>query len=181
MEIWKPIKLSENYQISNLGRCKSISRLITEKSGKSYYTSEKIMKDRITHNGYNQFCLRINGRYIYVYAHRLVAEAFLGSVEGFEINHKDGNKTNNHMLNLEIVCKEENIKHAKVNRLFKNGQEHGHTFLTNKSVLEIKKLLKDGLTNRQIADIYGIKIKHVWEIKTGRTWKYLEGELNETK
>ena len=53
------------------------------------------------------------------YVHRLVAEAYLGNVEGMDINHKDGNKSNNHVSNLEIVTHQDNLLHAFDNQLLK--------------------------------------------------------------
>jgi hypothetical protein len=64
-------------------------------------------------NGYMIVGLHQNGKRVNQLVHRLVAEAFIGKIEnGLEVNHKDGDKLNNRVENLEIVTKSENCKHA---------------------------------------------------------------------
>jgi hypothetical protein len=63
-------------------------------------------------NGYLQVALCYNGQ-TSRYCHRLVATAFLGDGNGLEVNHKDGNKRNNHYTNLEWVTHQQNMDHAK--------------------------------------------------------------------
>lgn len=57
------------------------------------------------------------------YVHRLVAEAYLGATSGMDVNHKDGDKSNNSVENLEIVTHQENMKHAFDNKLLKGFVE----------------------------------------------------------
>lgn len=74
----------------------------------------KQLAERITPNGYSQLCLRIKRKYKYIYVHRAVYETFVGKIPGcLEINHKDGNKQNNCVDNLEVVSSFENLKHAR--------------------------------------------------------------------
>ena len=89
MEIWKDIKGYEGlYWISNLGRVKN-------KHG-------KILKPRLSSNGYYNICLYKNSKAKCYTVHRLVAEAFINNPDNLpEINHKDENITNNHFSNLE--------------------------------------------------------------------------------
>ena len=94
-EIWKDIKGYENkYQISNLGRVKSLNYLRTKK--------EKILKSHFDKDGYLILNLCKNGKIKNVRVHRLVAEAFLSNPRNYNvINHKDENKQNNNINNLE--------------------------------------------------------------------------------
>lgn len=91
-EIWKPIKDFEgHYQVSNFGRVKSI------KFGK-----EIILKQNIR-RGYYYVGLSKNGKVKYFQVHRLVAEAFLPNTDNLpQVNHKDENKLNNNVDNLEF-------------------------------------------------------------------------------
>lgn len=99
-ESWKDIKDFEGiYQISNLGRVKSLRTYNSFK--KTYYYREKILKGKIDTNGYVMVCL-CKGKQKYVRVHRLVAEAFIPNPHNYPIiNHKDENKQNNCVDNLE--------------------------------------------------------------------------------
>ena len=61
------------------------------------------------------------------YIHRLVAEAYIGSVDSLDINHKDGDKSNNSVSNLEIVSHKENLQHAFDNKLLRGFVEKHYT------------------------------------------------------
>lgn len=73
--------------------------------------SSKFIKPNMS-RGYLKCSLRVNGKTYVRYIHRLVAESFLDVIEGYEVNHIDGNKLNNDLSNLEWVSRSENIKHA---------------------------------------------------------------------
>ena len=100
-EIWKDIPNYEGiYKISNLGRLKSFRAYNSFTKG--YYYKEKIIKGKIDNNGYVMVCLVKNGQYKYCRIHRLVAEAFIDNPNNYPIiNHKDENKQNNIVSNLE--------------------------------------------------------------------------------
>ena len=97
-EIWKIISWAPNYMISNHGN------VLNLKTGKR-------LSGAINNKGYYRYDLCVCGKRIAKNAHRLVAEAFLPKIEGKEIiNHKDGNKINNRVDNLEwCTCKENSI------------------------------------------------------------------------
>ena len=105
-EIWKPIKGYEGlYEVSNLGRVKSVARNMIRKT--------YIKKDK----GYEIIMLCKNGRGKNHSVHRLVAEAFIPNPYGKrEINHKDYNRANNNVANLEWVTRVENIVYSLPNR-----------------------------------------------------------------
>ena len=85
IEIWKNIKKFEDYQVSNLGKVKSL------KFGK-----EKIMSQKIDRKGYLCVNLCKNGKHKKFSVHRLVAEAFIPNPNNYpQVNHKDENKQNN--------------------------------------------------------------------------------------
>jgi len=97
-ELWKDIEGFENYQISNLGRVKSIGRFDTR--GK--YWSEKILKVRLHPRGYCFVHLRKDGKYVYKFIHRLVAEAFIPNPNGLsDVKHLDEDLSNNIVYNLQ--------------------------------------------------------------------------------
>lgn len=115
-EIWKDIKGYEGlYQISNLGRVKSISRSIKLKKY-TKISDDTIMKLDLNKSGYLYVSLCKNGKYKKCRVHRLVAEEFVDKPNGKNVvNHKDYNKTNNCSSNLEWVTNEENYDYLRKN------------------------------------------------------------------
>ena len=113
MEEWKDIPNYEGlYQISNLGRIKSLEKMLKNKNG--YRKSEeKILIPQRRKNGYLKVELYKNGQRKTFMIHRLVGEAFVFKPENkCEINHKDGNKENCCVSNLEWITHSENMQHA---------------------------------------------------------------------
>lgn len=100
-EIWKDIEGYENlYQISNYGRVKSIIR-------------NKIKHYETNHNGYLRVNLCKKRKIEHKRVHRLVAEAFIPNPQNLpQINHKDGNKLNNCVNNLEWCTPTDNVRHS---------------------------------------------------------------------
>lgn len=103
MEIWKDIKGYENlYQVSNTGKIKSLERYGNSKSNGKFLIKEKIRKTTTTTAGYEYVVLANNGKNKTILVHRLVAETFIPNPENKKcVNHKDENKSNNNVENLE--------------------------------------------------------------------------------
>lgn len=112
-EIWKDIKGYEGlYQISNLGRVKSLPRAYRC----VFSTKEIIMKPSTNIAGYLQINLNSEGNLKNYKIHRLVAEAFIPNPENKpQVNHIDEDKTNNLASNLEWVTAKENNNHGTRN------------------------------------------------------------------
>lgn len=119
VEVWKPIEGFEGrYEISNLGRVKSLTRTIWFKDGKNRNGGKriaygKILTTRAFGKGRPRANLRRGNGCEWYYVHRLVAMAFCdGYREGLVVNHKDGNIYNNRADNLEWCTQSYNIKHS---------------------------------------------------------------------
>ena len=167
-EIWKDVIGYEGlYQVSNLGRIKSLKRAIKQKN----YTriiKQKILKPLKIH-GYSHVHLSVLGKAKVIKIHKLVTSAFLGKIgTGLEINHIDGHKDNNEISNLEYCTKSENAIHAFRLGLRKSGIEHHSAKLNGAQVKEIK---ESSLSQRKLAKIYGITQSNIWAIKANKTWK----------
>lgn len=115
-EIWMPIRGYEGlYEVSSLGRIKSLERPVYRKSDGSFIrmTPEIIRTPNIM-AGYHCICLIKNAQHKVFRIHRIVLETFAGDAPTSEhqVNHIDGNKANNSIGNLEWVTPMENTRHA---------------------------------------------------------------------
>ena len=186
-EIWKDIKGYEGYyQISNLGNIRS---LFGWNIHKGYFNRLKTMHPTLANTGYLVVNLTYKNSKIYQ-IHRLVAEAFIPNSENKPcINHKDGNKQNNKVDNLEWCTYSENEKHAysinlKVNP---NIGKFGNLHWNSKSILQIDKSTNKiinrydsimsaerdtGIPNTNICKC----CKGVLKSAGGYIWKYEMGE-----
>lgn len=111
-EIWKDIPSYEGkYQASNSGKIRSLDRVIFNKgcNGRQHING-KILAISVAKNGY---CVVNLGHGKQQYVHRLICNTFIGKIPyKMTVNHKDGNKTNNNIKNLEILSYQENHLHA---------------------------------------------------------------------
>lgn len=116
-EIWKDIKGYESlYQVSNLGRVKSLARKVIKKNYVSF-KKERILKQQTDRYGYKKVILQRNYQIKTFSIHRLVAEAFLENPYNLpQINHKDENKENNCVLNLEYCDSKYNNNYGTRNK-----------------------------------------------------------------
>lgn len=121
METWKPVVGYEGfYEVSDLGRVRSVSRIARIKRGNGEYdyrVKGKIVEPQERRHGYLAVCLygkeSKNGRFTQKSVHRLVAEAFLPNPNGYsEVNHKDENKQNNALSNLEWCDRKHNVNYG---------------------------------------------------------------------
>ena len=114
------VPLSDRYEVSSLGNIRSKSFLKTGKNKHgefSFWTKPKQIKQRLSSKGYKVIDLSREWRgskvKMHIQVHRIVAEAFLGIPKlGEQVNHKDGIKIHNDVINLEWVTCKENIQHS---------------------------------------------------------------------
>ncbi|WP_420093716.1 NUMOD4 motif-containing HNH endonuclease [Mycobacteroides abscessus] len=132
-EVWRPIPGYEgHYEVSNLGRVRSLDRYIETKQGLRFRAG-CIRKFGKHVGGYLELPLLLDGKQKMFTVHRLVMLAFVGErPEGFDICHNDGDKTNNELSNLRYDTKKSNaqdsIRHGTNWQLSKTSCVNGHEF-----------------------------------------------------
>jgi len=159
--VFKKIKGFENYYISNTGI------LIN--------SSNKILRTRLDKDGYEIARLFYKVKVFYKKVHRLVLIAFEGeNCLRRIVNHKDGNKTNNKLDNLEWATTKENVQHMYRTGLKKIGMhyncgEKAHKAKLNKEiVLCIRKSNENALF---LSEKYGVTRNTIYYILNNKTWK----------
>lgn len=114
MEHWKDINGFEGlYAISSLGRVKALRKTIYYDDGRVQTYKEYILKNSLMKIGYVSITLTKNKIAKSMYLHRLLADAFIDNPLGLsQVNHKDGNRSNNALSNLEYTSNRENTSHG---------------------------------------------------------------------
>lgn len=179
-EEWRPIteqicnKILPYYHISILGRIYSIR-------------SNKILEISNSDKGYGLVNLSLSGGLNRTYfIHRLVLKTFtpIENDELFQVNHKDGNKKNNIIYNLEWCTSKENIYHARQNGYYGSyaGENNPSAKITVEQAEQIAQLLMVDIkyTYKQIAEMVGGKCTEnvVANIARGKTWYEVYNKYN---
>jgi hypothetical protein len=124
--------------------------------------SKKKLMGKITKYGYRQLLINHNGVKKYVFEHKIILSSFTDNVENKRtVNHKDGNKLNNCLNNLEWATDSENQLHAIKNKL-----------ITHKIDFEIAEKIRNDIgSHRVLAEKYGIGKTQIGYIKNNKRWK----------
>ena len=172
-EVWRDVVGYEGwYEVSDQGRVKRIARGHGARPG-------RVMNGSLW-EGYPAVVLSRPGSGHRVRVHVLVCAAFIGPrPEGREVNHKDLTRTNNRLSNLEYVTHAENVRH-----FFRNGTRrtvvpdnrgvrNGNAKLCPAAVQDIRRMAADGLSDMEIAFLYGVSRRTVNGIRTRTGWRHV--------
>ena len=172
-ETWKPVPFppfDEYYEVSTLGRLRVLKGRQGTKAG-------KILKATVRKTGHCQYVFKAPGiKPLPMLLHRVVALAHIPNPDGLaEVNHRDGDKSNNGVDNLEWMTRQENMKHAYENGLMHVGTQNHATKLTDDQIREIRRrVLEGGESRHQMAKEFGIGVSHCSRIVSGKVRRFVD-------
>lgn len=172
-EYWADVLGYEGfYKISNKGRVKSLYRLVESPIRGMVPRYSNVLKQHINPYGYLCTQLHKNGKHQNFRIHRLIALAFIPNPENKEtINHKDGNKLNNEISNLEWATRAENTRHAWKNGLTKAvlGEKNGACKFSDATIKKIREYVsRTNKTYKECGMMFGVSESYVGAIITGK-------------
>lgn len=185
IEIWRKVADNRYYMVSSKGRVRS---LISNKIIKPYTTKkgylriglyyyEQDIDDGLDGRGRRRRTLKrygSGGKHKNMMVHQLVLSAFIDKPDWANmVNHKDGDKQNNNLDNLEWSNDSKNMKHAYDIGLqpSRSGENSGNNKLAEKDVYEIRERIANGESDREISKDYNVTASNIYRIKKGLTWK----------
>lgn len=182
VEIWKDIVGYEGkYKVSTFGNVQSLAFSVYSGQGRYRVVAPKVLKNLPAPYGYLK--VNLSGRTFKV--HKLVADVFIEKPEddnnswhGWTVNHKDGDKRNNHVSNLEWTTMKENLKHARDMGLNRGavGENNPRKKLSLKDVVVIKVALLLGKTVKEISQFFDVCESNIYFIKAGDRWSHIRVE-----
>jgi hypothetical protein len=169
-EEWRHVVGYEGaYEVSSLGRVRSVVRDVSGKSGSTRTLPSRIRAASANRDGYLQLGLSKDGVFRSHKVATLVALAFLGPRPlGTEIAHEDGDKTNNTPGNLSYKTKVENTNDKRRHGTLAQGSMIPQAKLNADQVREIR---NDSRYGRVIASAYGVHPSTIYSIKAGKHWR----------
>lgn len=169
-ERWQDIPGYEGlYQCSTLGNIRSVDRQVPYRGGpKTRIAKGQLLSPYVSHKGYAHVVLCHDGKRHVKELHTLIAATFLGPrPERHHTHHINGDKLNNRPANLKYVPVTAHHQHHH------QGTGCHKAVLTDREVVEILDLLKQGKYQKDIAKMFGVGRSTIGEIDRGRTWKHI--------
>lgn len=175
IEIWRDIPGFEgSYQVSSLGRVKSLARTIARVGGKGdMHLKEKFLKVHPNSDNYPIVGMNLNGKRFSDAVHRLVLLAFVGPrPPGMEARHLNGKRGDPRLINLEYGTPKQNASDKREHGTLACGSRSGMSKLTSEQVEEIRDLLSEGYSQSAVAAKFGVTQPAICHINTGHTWHH---------
>jgi hypothetical protein len=165
MEEWKAIEQAPNYAVSNFGNIKRAERGRRTRPG--------LPRSQWEVRGYKYITLHIDGKNRGFQVHRLVAAAFIGKSD-LQVNHINGNKSDNRVQNLEYVTGKQNQQHSKnILKTFQMGERHHKAKLTEKDIVRIFTLHFAGASLSELGKIFNCTAVNIGYILHRKAWAHV--------
>lgn len=179
IELWKAVPDFEGmYEVSNLGRVKSLARTIMRSNGKKQTINERLLRTFTDDQGYARASLSDeNHRQHLIQVHQLMMLAFKGPCpEGMQVRHLNGRAKVNKLFNLRYGTFSENQLDRIAHGTDMRGEKHWLAALTNSQVRRIKKKLKSHYKGMclEIAAEYDVSVGIIRSIKKNKTYRSVE-------
>lgn len=143
--------------------------------GEVFNKDGKMLATQVINSGYRLVHMRTPGGRKAATVHRLVAKTFIPTEDLSKwVNHRDGNKLNNSVDNLEWMTPKENIRHAFETKLMSHkGEKNALAKLKDSDVPVIRKLIASGELLKNIGKKYGVHYSIISHIKRGKIWTHV--------
>lgn len=159
-EVWKSHPEYAGIEVSTLGRVRTLDKMVWNGRG-TYLLKGRVLKPGDRSDGYLQVKIKVNGKWTMKLVHRLVAKTFITNPDNLpQVNHKDCDKTNNHVDNLEFCTASYNMKYRE-----EFGKASGHPiFAINLKTLEVSRFSSQHEASR----VLGLQRPNVSAVIKGR-------------
>jgi len=174
-EKWKPINNYHGlYEISSIGRVKSLPRMVNNSSHSKRLVQERIIKTA-NMNGYRSVCLHRNRKQEGARVHSLVLVAFRGNrPKGFDASHINGNRSDNRIENLIWESKKDNIARKVEHGTSNRGDKCGQAKLTNSQARKIRRLrFEENIQLKDLSLVFRVSISSISNVINYKTFKYV--------
>ncbi len=174
-ENWKPVVGAEGrYEVSDHGRVRSLPHSVTRANGRTHRVRGRLLTPSSSSKwGHQTVTIQPRGS-VPSGVHVLVMAAFAGEKPaGMEVAHLDGNPANNHISNLAYVTHTENCSHRVDHGTASRGDACPTSKVTSDDVVDMRWLRSQGVSARDLGDLFGVSSRQVRRICSGSRWAHL--------
>lgn len=170
-ERWASVPDWPAYEVSDRGR---VRRVTPSRHGGSQAAPGRVLRPQLVSGGYHGVHLYDGKRHRLCHVHRLVADVFLIGERAATVNHRDGDKTNNSVGNLEWATHAANTRHAVRTglRVAPVGEANGSARLTAADVVLIR-AVADDIGNAELARQFGVSSSTIRRARVGEAWRHV--------
>lgn len=172
-EEWRPVVGREGlFEVSDQGRVRALPYEMRHWCGRAIPKPGGIVSQSRHSGGYSVVSLRDNRKH---YVHKLVMAAFVGEPEGrIDVNHINGDKSDNRLSNLEYCDRLHNVRHAIATGLQDNaGEGNGMNKYSADAIRRAHQMVRSGTSTAEAARVTGVSESVINQVFSGRLWKCL--------